>query len=107
MAVDFPFADPATEEGRRSLFFGALQRQFGPQLSFGQQRYGADAFRGFENRFLGQGGQQILAGGAPTRTWVDFLNDLNVGREFRRAPTAQTGLGTSRFTSPGRFLLNL
>ena len=107
MPLGFPFADPATEEGRRSLFFGALQRQFGPRLTFGQERFGADAFRGFQNRFLGQGGQQILAGGAPTQTFVDFLNNLNVGREFRRAPTSQTGLGASSFVSLGRFLLNL
>lgn len=106
--VATPFADPATEEGRRALFFGRFQQQVGSQPSFGQERFAGDFFSTFQNRFLGQGGKEILGGGAPTQTFVEALmNNFNFGREFRRAPTSQTGRGTSPFVSPGRFLLNL
>jgi hypothetical protein len=93
-------------EGQKALFFGSIPQQ--QQQTFGQQRFAQNLFEPTFNRFLGTLGRQVLGGGAPTNTFADFLrNSFDFGREFRRAPTAQTGLGTSRFTSPGRFLLNL
>jgi hypothetical protein len=90
--------------GQRALFFGNV-----PQgLTFGQERFAESRVDPTFNRYLGTLGRQVIGGGAPTNTFADFLkNKFDFGREFRRAPTAQTGLGASRFVSPGRFLLNL
>jgi len=104
--ADNPFLRFLEQEpiGQRALFFGNTPQN----PTFGQQRFAENAFQPTLNRFLGTLGQQVIGGGAPTKTFADFLsNKFDFGREFRRAPTAQTGLGKSSFVSPGRFLLNL
>tara|TARA_Y100000310_G_C20625942_1_gene785880 strand:- start:117 stop:434 length:318 start_codon:yes stop_codon:yes gene_type:complete len=101
-----PFLRLLEEEpiGQRALFFGNVPQN----LTFGQQRFAQNLFDPTLNRYLGTLGRQVIGGGAPTNTFADYLrNSFDFGREFRRAPTSQTGLGASSFVSPGRFLLNL
>jgi hypothetical protein len=93
-----------TPEGRRANFFARINQP----LNFGTTSFANQQFHQSENAFLGSLGRQILAGQPPTATFQDELNsNFNFARQLRRAPTSQTGRGTSRFASPGRFLLSL
>ena len=57
-----------------------------------------------ESKFFGDQGARIQQQQAP-RSFTDFLNnDFDLGRRSRRAPSSQMGTGTSRFSSPARFL---
>ena len=98
-----PFLEFLEDEPRASFF------SFLPQNpTFGQQRFAEKAFQPWQSQYLGALGGQVKRGETPNLTFVDFLrNNFNFGREFRRAPTSQSGRGTSPFVSSGRFLLNL
>ena len=103
---NLPFLDflEESELGRRANFFGRINQP----LNFGSTNFANQLFQQRQNSFLGTLGRQVQAGEAPSATFTDELNrNFNFARQLRRAPVSQTGLGTSQFTSPGRFLLNL
>ena len=95
-------------EGRNLIFQTFLNRFRQPGLitdfnrPFFTSNFGPQA----ENEFLGATGTAVAAGQTPM-TFTEFLNnDFDLGRRARRAPSSQTGRGTSRFVSPARFLFN-
>ena len=68
-----------SDEGRRSLFGGLFSGYNPSQQNFAQQSIFQPTF----NRYLGQLGQQVRGGGAPTLTFKDFLQQsFNPQREL-------------------------
>ena len=95
-----PFEDfLETDQGRRAAFFGGI-----PDFTGARQQFFTNLFPQVENRFLGALGQQIQGGGAPTLRFQDFLKNFNPRAELLKAPSFQTGQGTSGLVSPARFL---
>lgn len=96
------------EEQPRSAFFSQLPQN----LTTGQQQFASSQFQPTLDRFLGGIGRTILGGGTPDQTFTQFLQgqmqngapNFDFNRAFRRAPSFQTGLGTSGLTSRARFL---
>jgi hypothetical protein len=90
--------------GQRANFFSRINQP----LNFGATNFANQQFEQRQNAFLGALGTQIRSGQVPDATFEDELNsNFNFARQLRRAPASQTGRGTSRFASPGRFLLSL
>ena len=90
------------ELGRRANFFGQPGVGGGGQQ---RQQFFGNLFPNVQNRFLGALGRQIQGGGSPTLSFTDFLqNNFDPRRELLKAPSFQTGQGTSGLVSPGRFL---
>ena len=98
-----PFLDfLETDQGRRAAFFGGFP---GFQQGGSRQNFFTNLFPQFENRYLAALGQQIQSGGAPTLQFQDFFqNNFNPRAELLKAPTYQSGQGTSGLVSPARFL---
>ena len=96
-----PFEDfLETDQGRRAAFFGGI-----PNFTGSRQQFFSNLFPQFENRFLGALGRQIQGGGAPTLTFENFRREnFDPRRELLKAPSFQTGTGTSGLVSPARFL---
>ena len=100
---DNPFTRFLEEDplGRRAALFAQ------PGVSGGglpRQQFFGNLFPQIENRFLGALGQQIQGGQAPTLSFTDFLKNFNPRAELLKAPSFQTGQGTSGLVSPARFL---
>ena len=115
MAINDPFSNnpfsgffESDPEGQRALFFGQPGVQGLPQNTRAQSFLSNVLFPQVNNRFLGALGKQFLEGGTPTLTRRDFFSNpdnFNAQREFRRAPSYETGRNTSGLLSAGRFLL--
>lgn len=104
----FPFQDflEQDQQGMLANLFGRL----GGDLTSNQQFFASNnLFPQLQNQFLGQLGEQILGGGAPTMTFSDFLdNNLDFTAQFRRASPQRTGRSTQGLVAPGaRFLFNM
>lgn len=93
-----------TDLGRRSLYQSFIPQQFGRT---GQQQ---DVFAGMFprvfNNYLGQLGQSVRSGGAPSLSFTDFLNQQDFGRQILRAPVQETGRGIAHLAGPARWLFN-
>jgi hypothetical protein len=82
--------------------YAARLQQQTPQGS-PQRRYFQPRYNPIFQEYLGEAGQQILGGGAPTLAFDDFLGNYDFNRRFRsRAPT-ERGQGQARFNTPTRF----
>jgi|TARA_R110002126_G_scaffold21398_9_gene77362 hypothetical protein len=108
MTMQNNFANPyqdfleGTNLGRRAAFFSGIPN-FGQPAS--QQQFFTNLFPQFENRYLAALGRQIQSGEAPTLQFQNFVSDnFNPRAELLKAPTYQSGQGTSGLVSPARFL---
>lgn len=93
-----------TEEGRRIAFQTRLGKS---RLANPNNRpFLSNLFQPFQNEFFGDAGRRIQNQQAP-QSFTEFLNnDFNLDRRIRRAPSSQTGRGTSGLTSQARFLFD-
>tara|TARA_Y100000310_G_scaffold312799_1_gene360460 strand:+ start:2006 stop:2362 length:357 start_codon:yes stop_codon:yes gene_type:complete len=101
-----PFASFLDEEPRAGYF--AQQERFG--RSPNQRRFFQQSFQPVYDRFLGQLGQQVQQGQAPTLQFAapqgepSFLQDFNFDQFFRSQPQFFQGLNTQQFAPSTRFL---
>jgi hypothetical protein len=89
-------------EDRPEVAFQAMMPQGGSPAS---QRFFQNQFQNIHGRFLGQLGQQILQGQAPTLQFTDFLRDFNFGGHAAATPPWLRGAQTQRFAPQTRFML--
>ena len=82
------------DENPQAAYFG-YQGQFG--TSPNQRRFFQDQYANIHNQYLGQLGQQIMGGGAPSLNFTDFLKDYNFGQQYAQQTPRERGIDTSRF----------
>ena len=87
--------------GARANFFSRIN----PTLPNQAQQFLGNQFGDFSNRFLGAIGRDIRQGATPTQTFSQFLSEnFDPRQSLLKAPSFQTGQGTSGLVSPARFL---
>lgn len=92
------FLNASPESG----YFGYLAQMGLPK---GMQNFYQTQFQPQQSKYMGQLGQQILQGGAPTMNWTDYLKDLFApqGGAYQQwqgmSPWAR-GEDTGRFAPP-------
>lgn len=70
-----------------------------------QKKWFQSQFSNIQNQYMGQLGQQVLSGGAPTKTFEDFLSQFNWGQNFQEQTPQQRGQDTSRYNPWTRWMV--
>ncbi len=68
------------------------------------KKYYQEQFSNIQNQYMGQLGQMVQGGGAPSMEFADFLKNFNWGQNFQQnAPRSQTQ-NTSQFNPWTRWM---
>ena len=94
------------EENPQAAYFG-YQPQFG--RSPNQKKWFQNQFSEVQNRYMGQLGQQIMGGGAPTLNFTDFLSQWfapqgGAAQEWAGLSPSQRGMNQGRYAPPTRWI---
>jgi hypothetical protein len=97
---DNPFGDFL--EYNPNIAYQAHQGSFGQTPS--SRNFFQNQFSNIHNQFLGQIGQQILGGQAPTARFTDFLGDFDFQKHAYGFTPGQRGQSSARYTPRTRFI---
>lgn len=91
----------------RTAYFG-YQPQFG--RSPNQKQYFQNQFADVQNKFMGLQGQQIMGGGVPDLSFVDFLSQYfapqgGAAQEWGSMSPGQRGQTSGRFAPQTRWMV--
>ena len=81
------------EEKPEAAYFGYQNQWQSPS----QKKYFQSQFANIQNKYMGQLGQQIYGGGAPTMNFTDFLANLPWQQQFQGLTPQQKGADSGRF----------
>ena len=100
-----PFIDFLNEQPEAGYF--GYQGQFGQSPN--KRRYFQGLFGDVQNQYLGNLGQQIYSGGAPTLSFTDYLKQFfapqgGAAQQWAALSPQMRGEQTARFAPPVRFM---
>ena len=68
-----------------------------------QKKYFQSQFSNIQNEYLGQLGQQIMGGGAPTLNFTDFLSQMPWTQKYAQLPPSMRGSNQSQYSPVTRW----
>src|SRR3990167_6575835 len=89
------------EEEPSAAYFGYQNQWKTPN----QKKYFQSQFANIQNQYMGQLGQQIYSGGAPTQRFTDFLSQFPWMQQFQELSPQERGQDTSRYNPWTRWMV--
>ena len=89
------------EDKPEAAYFGYQNQWKSPN----QKDYFKSQFSNIQNQYMGQLGQQIYSGGAPTQNWADFLKEHDWQQQFQGLTPQEKGTNYSRYNPFSKWLV--